>query len=172
MSDDATDHPRSGPVVIGHDGSEASEHAIREAGPLLAGRPALVVVVYKTGIGFELLELPTVAGLPPASLDVRTAMEIDRELAERSRRLAQQGAAIAREAGFAMAEGLAVADDLDRPIGETLLDVARERRAQAVVVGAHAHGGLAAFLGSTSRDVVRRADRPVVVVREHPAEGH
>jgi nucleotide-binding universal stress UspA family protein len=165
-SDLAAAHPRSGPVVIGYDGSEASVYAIREAGPLLSGRPALVVVVYKAGVGFELLETPTVTGLPPASLDVRTAMEIDRELAERSRRLSQQGAALAREAGFSMAEGLAVSDDLDTPIGQTLVDVARERHAQALVVGAHGHGGLAALLGSTSRDVVRRSDRPVVVVRQ------
>jgi len=38
--------PRSGPVLIAYDGTPAAEHAIREGGPLLAGRKALVLVVW------------------------------------------------------------------------------------------------------------------------------
>jgi hypothetical protein len=58
---------RSGPIVIGYDGSPAAEHAVAEAGDLLNGRLALVVVVWNQGLGFELLELPTATiGLPPA----------------------------------------------------------------------------------------------------------
>src|SRR3954447_3805356 len=121
---------RSGPIVIGYDGSHEAEHALREAGALLAGRPALVVVVWKQGLGFELLELPTATiGLPPARIDIRTALEIDRELAESAQRLAQHGAALAGEAGLE-AEGMAVADDVDVPVSETLVQVARERDAQ------------------------------------------
>jgi len=38
------------------------------------------------------------------------------------------------------------------------------------VVGAHAKGRLSeVIIGSTSRDVLRRATRPVLVVREAPA---
>jgi nucleotide-binding universal stress UspA family protein len=156
----------SGPVVIGFDGTPAAEHALRESGALLGPRPALVVVVYKAGLGFELLELPSVTGLPPAPLDIRTAVELDQILSERAQQLAQQGAQIARDVGFE-ADGLAVADEPETPIAETLVDIARERDAQAVVVGAHGHGRLGeVFLGSTSRDVIRRADCPVVVVRD------
>jgi nucleotide-binding universal stress UspA family protein len=155
----------SGPVVIGFDGTPAAEHALRESGALLGPRPALVVVVYKAGLGFELLELPSVTGLPPAPLDIRTAVELDQILSERAQQLAQQGAQIARDVGFE-ADGLAVADEPETPIAETIVDIARERDAQAIVVGAHGHGRLGeVFLGSTSRDVIRRADRPVVVVR-------
>jgi nucleotide-binding universal stress UspA family protein len=158
---------RAGPVVIAYDASAAAERALRETGPLLRGRAALVVVVHKAGLGFELVELPTSSvGLPPASIDVRTALEIDRTLAEHARQVARKGASLARECGFADADGLAVADDLDTPVAETIVDVARERDAQAIVVGAHAHGGPAALLGEISRDVVRRAEAPVVVVRE------
>jgi nucleotide-binding universal stress UspA family protein len=47
------------------------------------------------------------------------------------------------------------------------VSVARDRGAAAIVVGAHGHGRLSeAILGGTSRDVIRRADCPVVVVRE------
>lgn len=163
----------TGPVVIAYDGSPSAEHAVHEAGRLLSGRPALVVVVWKAGLGFELLELPTATiGLPPAAIDVSTALEIDEELSERARRLAQQGAALARASGFANAEGLAVADDPDIAVSETIVRMARERDAQAIVVGAHGHGRLGeVILGSTSRDVIRHAHCPVVVVRHHEAHG-
>jgi nucleotide-binding universal stress UspA family protein len=157
----------SGPVVIGYDGSEASDQAVRASGGLLSGRSALVVVVWKAGLGWELVELPAASiGLPPAPIDVRTAVEIDQAMAERAQKLAQQGAERAREAGF-QADGLAVAEDVGTPVAETIVNVARERDAAAVVVGAHGHGRLSeVILGSTSRDVIRRARCPVVVVRE------
>jgi nucleotide-binding universal stress UspA family protein len=160
-------HAHSGPVVIAYDGTESGDLAIRESGELLAGRPAIVLVVWKEGLGFELVANPAVEGLPPAPIDVRTAVEIDQANAERAQRAAQHGAELAREAGFD-AEAQAVADDVDTPVAETITDFARERDAQAVVVGAHGHGGLSeVVLGSTSRDVVRHAPCPVVVVREH-----
>jgi nucleotide-binding universal stress UspA family protein len=160
----------AGPIVIAYDGSPASEHALREAGELLAPRPALVVVVTKEGVGFELMELPTAtAGLPPAALDIRTAMEIDEAMHERAQRLAQNGAGLARDAGFE-AEGLAVAEDVHVPVAETLVRVARERDSQAIVVGAHGHSKIGeVILGSTSRDVIRQATCPVIVGRARPS---
>lgn len=157
---------RSGPVVIAHDGSPDSEQAIRQTGPLLTGRPAIVVVVWKAGLGFELVAPgPTVTGLPPAELDIRTALDADRTLYEHARQLAQQGAALARAAGFA-AEGLVVADDIDVPVSDTIVRVARERDAQAIVMGVHVHGrGDAAVVARITRDVIRQAPCPVVVVR-------
>jgi len=79
---------RSGPVVIGYDGSVASERALCEAAPILAPSPALVVVVWEAGLGFELVELPA---FPPAPIDIRTALEIEEKLYERAQRLAEQG---------------------------------------------------------------------------------
>jgi nucleotide-binding universal stress UspA family protein len=52
-------------------------------------------------------------------------------------------------------------------VAETLVALARERDAQALVVGAHAHGGL---LGATARAVIRAAPCPAVVVREPDAQ--
>ena len=160
----------SAPVLIAYDGSPSADHAIREAGGLLAGRRALVAVVYMQGIGFELEELPSVTiAAPPAPLDIRAALDVDQELAERSQMLAGHGAGLAREAGFE-AEALAVADDAEMPVAETIVTVAREQSAAAIVVGAHGHSRLSeVVLGSTSRDVIRRAPCPVVIARPMPA---
>jgi nucleotide-binding universal stress UspA family protein len=152
----------SGPVLIGYDGSEAAERALREGAALLAPRQALVVVVWEAGAAFETMELPTASvGIPPVPIDIRTAMEIDGALARRAEQAAQHGAALAREAGLE-AEGLAVADE--RTVAETLLRLARERDAAALVVGAHGHGRLSeVLLGSTSSSLIRKAPCPVLV---------
>ena len=106
-------------------------------------------------------------GLPPATLDVRTALEVDRETAEHARRLSQEGAQLAAEAGFADPEGVAIADDLDTPVAETIANVARERHAQVVVVGGQGHSRAhEVLLGTITRDVIRRAPCPVLVVRQ------
>lgn len=156
----------SSPILIGYDGTRTSEHAVREGAGLLGGRPALVVVVWKAGLAFELIELPASSiGLPPAPLDIRTALEIDRALYEAAQRGAQRAAALARTLGLE-AEALVIAEDPDITVAETLLRIARERDAQVIVIGSHPHGGL---LGSTTRSVVRDARCPVLVVRASDA---
>jgi nucleotide-binding universal stress UspA family protein len=149
----------TGPVIIAYDGSAASEQAMREAAQLLAPRTALVVVVWESGAAFNLWAPP----LEPAPIDIRTALEIDRALLERSQRLAEQGAEVARQLGLD-ASGLAVADIVT--VSDTITRLAGEHDAPAIVVGAHGHSGLReALLGSTSRDLVRHAPCPVIVVR-------
>jgi nucleotide-binding universal stress UspA family protein len=158
---------RSGPIVIGYDGSPAARHAVREAGELLAGRPAVVIVVWRAGLGFELATLPAATvGIPAVTVDVRTALDIDAELRARAEELTRQGAQLARAAGLD-AVGHLVAEDLDVEVDEVIVREARERDAQAIVVGAHDQGALAEIiLGSTARQVVRHAPCPVVVVRD------
>ena len=154
---------RSGPVLIGYDGTAAAERALRETAELLGGREAVVVVVWKEALAFELVALPAASvGLPPAPIDVRTALEVDRSRFEAASRGAERAAELARELGLD-AEPLVVADDPETPVDETLVRVARERDAQVVAVGAHKHGPI---LGSISRGVVRNASCPALVVRE------
>ena len=155
----------SGPIVIGYDGSPASEHALREAGALLAGREALVVVVWEAAVAYEVTAVPVATlGLTPVALDVRTALEVERALYEGAEHLAEQGVAHARDAGFE-ADGLVVADELS--VADTLVRVAAERDAPAIVVGARGRSAISELLlGSTSTGVIRRARRPVVVVHE------
>src|SRR4051812_11404496 len=102
---------RSGPVLIAYDGSPAAERALRETAELLSGREAVVVVVWKAGLGFELVELPAASvGLPPPPIDVRTALDVARSLLESASRGAERAAELARELGLE-AEPLVVADD-------------------------------------------------------------
>ena len=156
---------QTGQVILAYDGSAAAEHALGAAARLLVERRALVLVVYKAGLGFEMLEIPSVAGLPPAPIDIRTALEIDEAMYEHAQRLAEKGARIAREAGFD-AEPLVVAEEAAVPISDTIVTVAKERGAPAVVIGERAPARLEeVFLSDISRDVIRHAPCPVVVTR-------
>lgn len=154
-----------GPIVVAYDGSPAADRALRDCGRLLGGRRATVLVVWKEGLGFETIALPaTEIGLPPAPIDVRTAVEIDRELYEGAQSLARQGADIASEVGLE-ADPLVVADEPETAVSETIVEVARERDAAAIVIGAHGHGRLP-LLGGITRDVLRHAPCPVLVARD------
>ena len=159
---------RSGPVVIGYDGTAASRLTLDEAAALLAPDRAIIVVVWEAGRAYDLLAPPSaILEMPPTTLDVRTAQELDDTAYREAEQLAQQGAALAKEKGLA-AEGLTVADEVT--VAETLVRVASDLDAAAIVVGAHNKGRLSRLLlGSTSAEVVRKAPCPVVVVREGAA---
>ena len=150
------------PIVIGFDGSAAAVVAVREAGGLLAGRAALIVTVWEAGLAY-VSGVPATLDVPATPVDPATASEIDHALDERAHRLADRGVVLAREAGFASAEPVVVADSSN--VADTIVEVAREREAQAIVVGSRGLSGLKARLaGSTSRHVIEHADRPVLVV--------
>ena len=101
--------------------------------------------------------------IPAAAIDLGTAALADQAMYEGARLMADRGAGLAAEVGFE-AEGLTVADDVT--VGKTLVRLAHERDAQAIVVGAHGHSRLEnLFVGSTSRHVVEHAPCPVLVVR-------
>jgi nucleotide-binding universal stress UspA family protein len=77
--------------------------------------------------------------------------------------VAQDGARLARELG-ATAEALSVPDSAN--IAATLIEIAEERDARAIVVGSRGLGAIQArMLGSTSRKLLHDTHRPVLVVR-------
>jgi nucleotide-binding universal stress UspA family protein len=163
MSTPPTAPRRTGPVVIGYDGSPVADRALGEAAGLLAPRAALVVVVWEAGRAFE-SAWPVGLEVPVPVIDIRAALELEQAAFESAERTARQGVSMAMSMGL-QAESLVVADELS--IADTLIRVARERDAPALVIGAHRHGSLSeVLLGSTSRDVVRQAPCPAIVVRE------
>ena len=151
----------SRPVIIGFDGTPASERTVREAADLIAPLPALVVVVWEAGRAFEVATTPAFEA-PSVVPDIEPAFDADQELYEAAQRVAARGAALAEEAGL-VATSLAVPDD--GTVAETLIRIAQEQNAHAIAVGAHSRRGISdLLLGSTSRDLVQHAPCPVVVV--------
>jgi nucleotide-binding universal stress UspA family protein len=156
---------RTGPVVIGYDGSPAAERALAEAAAVLRPGPTLVVVAWEAGRAYEAAQWQAVTlDVPVPVVDLRTAAELDRAAYAAAERAAQQGTATARALGLP-AESLVVAEDAD--VAQTLVRVAREQDAPALVIGRRHHGALSeTLLGSTERSVLDSAPCPVLVVRE------
>ncbi len=149
-----------GLVIIGYDGSETADHAIRESGKALGARDALVVVVWEAGAAYESFEAAT---YPGAAVDLPAAAAIDEALYEGAKGTAAKGVAAATEAGFALAEGIVTADE--RSVATTLAHLAEERGAALVVVGARGHSRVERFfLGSTSQAILQHSPCPVLVV--------
>src|SRR3954453_17293916 len=157
------------PIVIGFDGSPSAQLAIREGAELLGSRPPRLLTVWEPGLAYA-ASVPSSLDLPAAPVDVTTAAEIDDALDQRAHRVAEQGIALAREAGFAPAAPGGAADESN--VAETLVEVARQRDAAAIVVGSRGLSGLKARLaGSTSKHVLQHADPPVGVIHDWAPAG-
>ena len=151
------------PILIAYDGSEVANAALARAAELFPGSPAGVVTVWEPGHAALLAAPGPDAFGATMPVDPRTVAEVDRAERDQAARLAEDGAERARSLGLD-AEPHPVPDEVD--VGETVMAVARERSAAAVVVGSHGISGLRArFLGGVSRRVLEHCDRPVVVVR-------
>ena len=150
-----------GPLVIGYDRSDAAREAIADAARLFPGRAALVVHVWSSPVrrsvaGTWLLNTPVdeVQQLA-ASLDEMYAGDADE--------LADEGAALARDAGL---DAEPVSPESERGVWRTIAALADERGAAAIAVGSRGRGSIAAaVLGSVSSGLVRDARRPVLVTR-------
>jgi nucleotide-binding universal stress UspA family protein len=152
-------------IVIAYDGSDLAQEAVRRAAELFPGSPAVVVTVWEPGLaavttmsaGFDM------TGPFPGRFDPALVMDVDRAVEERAAVIAEAGASLGRSLGLE-AEAHAIADELK--VGETVADLADQRSAAAIVVGSRGISGLRShLLGSTSRDILARTGRPVVVVR-------
>ncbi len=150
-------------MVIAYDGSAAARQAVADAAALLVGRRALVVTVWEAGLGYTAAVAPPDLTMAPI-VDPGVGVEVDRELHARAEQIAGEGAELARSHGLE-AEPLAVADAGDA--AQTILEVAREQHAAAIVVGSRGLSGLRARLeGSTSKSVLKDAPCPVMVVHD------
>ncbi len=129
----------------------------------------LVVTVWEQGLAYVAMPTMGTNGLTTAPpIDPRVAADIDRAEHEDAARVSGHGADLARSLGVD-AEPLAVPGARDA--AHTILDIARERQATAIVVGSRGLTGLTARLeGSTSKAVLKDAPCPVLVVHE-PGEG-
>lgn len=148
-----------GPVLLAYDGSDAAKAAIAEAGRLLGGRTAIVVSVWQSASAAA----PASVIAIPAGVARQAYEELDREAERQAGALADEGAALAREAGLDASARPTVGDV---NAWSTILEVADDEDASTVVVGSRGRSGVrSALLGSVSHGVVNHARQPVLVVR-------
>ena len=148
----------SATALIAYDGSEDAAAAIRNAGSLLAPRTTVVVRVWE-----PLSALLLGTGLRALTDTMREAAdELDEEDARDAQQIAEDGADLAREAGFE-AQSRALRG---RPKAwPTLLEEADRIDAAVIVAGSRGLGGVAsALLGSVSSGLLHHGRRPLLVV--------
>jgi nucleotide-binding universal stress UspA family protein len=151
------------PILVAYDASEEAQTALREAVALFGHRPLIVASVWEPGLAMVSMVPP--AGEPSMGYmpDPEEVAAIDDAQSGHASDVAQAGARLARELG-ATAEALAVPDAVN--VAATLIEIAEERDARAIVVGSRGLGGIKArVLGSTSHKLLHDTHRPVLVVR-------
>ena len=146
------------PVLCCYDGSDGSRSALSAAGELVT-RPADAVVLT--------VWMPAVVSLVRAGAFL-TAIpnegEIDEQEAASAKRIAEEGAAGAREHGYNASARIAEADS---SVVGTIGEFAKEIDAGLIVCGQRGRGAIrSALLGSVSHGLSAHAQRPVLIVPE------
>ena len=153
-----------GPILIAFDGSPAARRAVGDVARLLGPRPALVVTVCEPGLAYAIPEMRPEGLLPAPMVDPAVALNVDQGVHSQAEQVAGEGAELARSLGLD-AQPLAVPDE--RAIPDTILRVAEENHAAAIVVGSRGLSGIRARIeGSTTKSLLKRASCPVIVVHE------
>ena len=144
------------PVLFCYDGSDGSRSALRAAAELVT-HPADAVVLA--------VWMPAVVSLVRAGsflTAVPNEGEIDEEEAAFAMRLAEEGAAGAREHGYNASARVAQADV---SIVATIGEIAEEIDAGLIVCGQRGRGAIrSTLLGSVSHGLSGHAKRPVLIV--------
>jgi nucleotide-binding universal stress UspA family protein len=138
------------PILIAYDGSEYAKAAIKQAGEQLRdGRRAIVLTVWQP---FSVTGFVGAPGVAPVGLEE----DVERD----ARRVAEEGAQLARQAGFD-AESVAERGD---PTWERIVQSADEHDAGIVVMGSHGRTGISrVLLGSVADATASHIARPVLI---------
>lgn len=138
------------PILFAYDGSAQAKAAIRQAAEQLRnGRPGIVLTVWHA---LAVVPFPTAIGL--------TSEGLEDSIEQQARRVAEEGAELARSGGFD-AEPVA---EQGEPVWQRIVDYAEERDAGIVVMGSHAHTGIGlVLLGSVAAATARHTDLPVLI---------
>jgi nucleotide-binding universal stress UspA family protein len=145
-------------ILICYDGSDDAKAAVDEAGKLLGGQPATVLTVWQP-FAEVIAGTPLGWGIAPGVLDIEEADTASRAAAQK---LADEGAEMARQAGF-NAQPREISQI--QTAADTILAEADAIGASAIVMGSRGLTGIKSLLlGSVSHAVLQRADRTVMVV--------
>ena len=144
----------AGTAVFAYDGSEDAKLAVAAGRDVLAVDRAIILHV-------RVIPPPPIIGADPAG---NQSTPSDQSTPQQADRIASDGVDVATRAGFE-AEPVVKTADSTTGVWKTILDVADERGASAIVAG---HRGLSRFksavLGSVSNGLVNHARVPVLVV--------
>jgi nucleotide-binding universal stress UspA family protein len=138
-------------VVVGYDGSEESRMALAVA-VQRAGPHGTVVPVHVVASASDWL------GAPYYDRDVEAAHQTAQALLGEIDDLDTGSIAVEPEV-------------IEGEPAEALLRIARSRGAHEIVVGSRGLGRFRTMLGSVSRSLLQRADRPVVIVPKGAVDG-
>jgi nucleotide-binding universal stress UspA family protein len=143
-----------GPVLFAYDGFEDAKAAIRQAGrQFRSGRSAIVLTVWEPFASMPFASTPST----PSGLEQR----IERE----ARRIADEGARLARTCGF---DARSVAERGDS-IWQRIVQSAEEHDASMVILGAHGRTGTQLVArGSVAAAAAEHTARPVLIVHAPP----
>lgn len=142
-------------ILIAVDGSDVSNHALREAIALAQSLHAalrIVHVVDEITLNWEgeYVDLP----------------EIMESFRESGRRVVENAQNLAREAGMEPEAKLLEIQTFGHRISDLIVEEAKDWPADLIVIGTHGRRGLHdVLLGSVSDGVARRATVPVLLVR-------
>jgi nucleotide-binding universal stress UspA family protein len=138
------------PVVIAYDGSDYAKEAIKQAGEQLReGRRAIVLTVYEPlgSLGF----VGTAAVVPEG---------LEEDVEGKARAVAEEGAELARRAGFDAGAAVQRGD----PIWQRIVEFAEEHDAGIVVMGSHGRTGISQLLlGSVAGATASHTARPILI---------
>lgn len=151
------------PVLIAYDGSDQANRAIAEAGRVLgAGRAAVVLTVREPIEHFDF------AGLGGATtLDPATVSAMQEAAQNEATAVAEEGAALARTAGFDAEARVGIAPS---PWQE-IVGVADALDADLIAIGSRGRTGLKkVLLGSVASAVAQHSRRSVLIVHPETAE--
>jgi nucleotide-binding universal stress UspA family protein len=143
------------PILFAFDGSDHAKAAISQAAEQLGtGRQAIVLTVWQPFVA-------AFVGVGVAPDGLEEGIEND------ARRVAEEGARLAREAGFDAEPAVGRGD----PIWQRIVEAADERDAGIVVLGSHGRTGIRrVLLGSVAGAVAAHTERPVLITHDRPSE--
>jgi nucleotide-binding universal stress UspA family protein len=150
-------------IVIAYDGSENARHAIAVAARELGPRDAEVVHAWE-----PLASATSRLAIYAVAFGGAAEDEVDLE-AERARATAEEGARVAREAGF---DAKPITLRSDGPVADAIVRYVEERAPRIVVMGTRGLSGARSVIaGSVSHQVTQHVRTAVLTVPPNGTEG-
>jgi nucleotide-binding universal stress UspA family protein len=148
------------PVLFCYDGSDGSKTALAAAVELIKPADAVVLVVWMSAAVQLARSGSFIVAVPNEG-------ELDEQEEAAARRLAEEGAAGARERGYNASARVAQANE---SVARKIDEIAQEIDAGLVVCGQRGRGAIAsALLGSVSHALAAHTKRPLLIAPAHPS---